>query len=245
MTNDILKGFGGFTAGRTHLTPIPTEFFAEILPIIDDLAELKVILYVFWRLSQGTGDVRYVRLDDALADLTFLAGMGDTPAEQEEATRSAFARAAQRGVLIEITVRQSGNEQKWYFLNSPKGRAAEERLRRGDFRGIVHDIDDVVVGLEKTRPNTFLLYEQNIGMITPMVADRLRQLERDYPADWINDAFGIAIERNRRNLAYISRILKNWAENGKDIPAQPGRPSATSYSQDTTETDEPGLFIHE
>jgi len=242
---EILKGFAGFQAGRTHLTPIPTEFFAEILPLVDDLAELKAILYTFWRLSQGTGDVRYVRLDDVLADLTFLAGMGKTTEEQEANTRAAFTRAAQRGVLIEVEIKKNDQTQKWYFLNSAKGRAAVQRLGRGDFRGVMHPIDDVVVGLEKERPNTFILYEQNIGVITPMIADKLRQLERDYPAEWIYDAFSLALERNARNLSYIKKILENWAQNGKDTPSQPGRHLGTSHIEDRKEPDEPGLFIHE
>jgi DnaD/phage-associated family protein len=243
--SDILTGFSGFTAGKTRLTPVPNEFFSEILPIVDDLAELKVILYAFWKLDQGSGDVRYVRLNDALADLVFLAGMGETPEEQEANARKAFSRAAQRGVLIEITVKQGGNEERWYFLNSPKGRTAVQRLRRGDFRGLIHDIDDVIVGLEKERPNIFLLYEQNIGMVTPMIAEKLRQAERDYPESWIYDAFSLAVERNRRTWAYIHRILQNWAQNGKDTPAQSRRPAQSGDVTHTEEPDEPGLLIHE
>ncbi len=242
---DILKGFSGFHAGKYQFIRVPIELFSEILPIVDDLAELKAILYTFWKLAQGSGEVRYVRLDDVLADLVFLAGMGETPEEQETATREAFARAAQRGVLIEIVVVHDGHEGKWYFLNSTKGREAVERLRKGDFRGLIHDIDDVVVGLEKERPNIFLLYEQNIGMVTPMVANRLRQLERDYPESWIYDAFSLAVERNARNLAYIHRILQNWAEHGKDTPTQPGRPPGAGDISNEDESDEPGLFIHE
>ncbi len=245
MTDDVLRGFPGFHAGRTRYIRVPVEIFSEILPLVDELAELKVILYAFWQLYQGEGDVRYVRLDDALADLVFLAGMGATPAEQIAATHRGFARAAQRGVLIEIEIRRAGHEEKWYFLNSPKGRQAVERLRKGDFRGLIHDIDDVVVGLEKERPNIFLLYEQNIGMVTPMIAERLRQLERDYPEQWIYDAFSLAVERNARNLAYIQRILSNWAQYGKDTPSQPGRPPGAGHSQDDDEPDEPGLFIYE
>ncbi len=245
MPDDILKGFTGFVPGNAKVTPVPTEFFSEILPIVDDLAELKVILYTFWKLAQGSGDVRYIRLDDALADLVFMAGMGETDEEQEAATRAGFARAAQRGVLIEIAVKRNGREELWYFVNSPKGRKAVSQLRKGDFRGLIHDIDDVVVGLERERPSIFLLYEQNIGMVTPMAAEKLRQLERDYPEDWIYDAFSLAVERNVRNLSYIQKILNNWAKHGKDTPAQPGRPAGSSQRPGEDEPDEPTLFIHE
>jgi len=244
MPDDILKGFPGFMPGNAKVTPVPTEFFSEILPIVDDLAELKAILYTFWQLAQGSGDVRYIRLADVLADLVFLSGMGETPEVQEQIARDAFARAAQRGVFIEITVKRGGSEELWYFVNSPKGRKAVAQLRKGDFRGLIHDIDDVVVGLEKERPSIFLLYEQNIGMVTPMVAEKLRQLERDYPEDWIYDAFSQAVERNARNLSYIQKILSNWAKNGKDTPAQPGRPAGSDHLSGD-EPDEPTLFIHE
>jgi DnaD/phage-associated family protein len=239
-----MRGFSGFRSGPTKLTPIPAEFFSEILPIVDDLAELKVILYVFWRLGQGEGEVRYVRLEDALADLLFLSGIGDSPQSQEEATREAFARAAQRGVLIEITVKQGGRRELWYFLNSPKGRAAVARLRKGDFRGLIHDIDDVVVGLEKERPTIYQLYEQNIGMITPLLAEKLREAERDYPDEWIRDAFSLAVERNKRSWSYIQSILRNWAQYGKDTPAQPGRPRVSPDLGDEDD-DAFGLLIHE
>ena len=239
-----MRGFPGFRQGPTRLTPIPTEFFSEILPIVDDLAELKAILYVFWRLSQGEGEVRYVRLDDALADLLFLSGLGEAPEAREEAAREAFARAAQRGVLIEITVKHGGRQELWYFLNSPRGRAAVERIRRGDFRGLLHDIDDVVVGLEKERPNIYQLYEQNIGMVTPLLAEKLREAERIYPEAWIREAFSLAVEHNKRSWSYIQGILRNWARNGKDTPTQPGRPLVPPDVGDE-EDGGFGLLVHE
>lgn len=245
MNDDSLRGFAGFTAGKTHFTPIPNEFFSEILPIVDDLAELKAVLYTFWRLGQGKGDRRYLRLDDILSDLLFLEGLGEEAQGREQRGRESFARAAQRGVLIEIEVKREGRTEIWYFLNSQRGREAVARLQRGDFKGLMHDIDDVVVGLEKERPNVFLLYEQNIGMVTPMLADKLRQAERDYPENWIFDAFSLAVERNIRNWAYIHRILQEWAEHGKDTPGQAGGSLAASPIRNSRSEDEQDVFILE
>ncbi len=221
--SDELRGFPGFRAGKTRLIPIPAEFFGELMPIIDDLDEMKAVLYLLWQLAQGEGDVRYLRLDDALSDWVFLQGLGETPEEQEKRARAAFARAAQRGALIEIEVERKGRRETWYFLNSFKGRQAVDRLRRGEFEGLIHDIDDVVVGLQKERPNIFLLYEQNIGMITPLLAEKLRQAERDYPQEWLRDAFAEAVAHNKRNWAYIQRILENWTKHGKQPPSHAAR----------------------
>lgn len=227
----ILRGFPGFVAGKTRFTTLPNDFFSDLLPLVDNLDELKAILYVFWQLGQGEGDVRYLRLDDALADLLFLDGLLGEPETRAQAARQAFTRAAQRGALLEVTAKIGERAETWYFLNSQKGREAVERLRRGEFTGLLHDIDDVVIGLEKERPNIFLLYEQNIGVITPLLADRLRQAERDYPENWIRDAFSIAVAQNKRSWAYISRILQNWAEHGKDTPSQAGRSLAPSSNE--------------
>jgi len=242
--SDTLLGFPGFAAGRTRLIPVPSDFFSEVLPKVDDLNELKAILYAFWRLGQGEGDTRYVRLDDALIDLLFLEGMQTAEAERGQAAGDAFARAAHRGVLIEITVKRGARTEIWYLLNSGKGREAVARLQRGDFAGLVHDIDDVVVGLEKERPNVFLLYEQNIGMVTPMLADKLRETERDYPENWIRDAFSLAVERNKRNWTYINSILKDWAEHGKNTPGQSGRSLAGGASP-AARDDESKSFVLE
>ena len=44
--------FAGFPDGRLRFTPVPDVFFSELLPLIDDLAELKVTLHCLWRLHR-------------------------------------------------------------------------------------------------------------------------------------------------------------------------------------------------
>ena len=67
-----LRGFAGFRDGASGTTAIPTAFFAELLPLIDDLAELKLTMYLFWALQQREGDYRFVRLADLQADTNLL-----------------------------------------------------------------------------------------------------------------------------------------------------------------------------
>ena len=70
--------------------------------------------------------------------------------------------------------------------------------------------------LKVERPNIFALYEQNIGLLTPLIADQLRDMEKSYPPDWIDEAFTIAVAGNKRALRYIQAILKRWETDGKD-----------------------------
>jgi DnaD/phage-associated family protein len=64
--------------------------------------------------------------------------------------------------------------------------------------------------------NVFSEYQNNIGLITPVIADRLKDAERDYPGQWIKRAIEIAVERNARRWNYIDAILKRWATDGYD-----------------------------
>ena len=61
----------------------------------------------------------------------------------------------------------------------------------------------------------FEMYEQNIGMLSPMIADALLEAEDMYPEDWIEDAIGEAVEQNKRSWRYISRILERWEHEGR------------------------------
>jgi len=70
--------------------------------------------------------------------------------------------------------------------------------------------------VEVERPNIFALYEQNIGLLQPLIAEELREAEKTYPAAWIEEAFKIAVERNARNWRYIKAILERWTREGKD-----------------------------
>jgi DnaD/phage-associated family protein len=65
------------------------------------------------------------------------------------------------------------------------------------------------------QPDIFTLYEQNIGMLTPRIAEELREAEKLYPETWIKDAINEAIALNKRNWRYIERILEHWSAEGK------------------------------
>lgn len=58
------------------------------------------------------------------------------------------------------------------------------------------------------------LYEENIGMLTPLLADRLKDIVEEYPATWFELACREATGSNVRNLKYIERILARWSVDG-------------------------------
>jgi DNA replication protein len=90
-----------------------------------------------------------------------------------------------------------------------------DRVRRGELELATHAIlEEPRADVE--RPNIFVLYEQNIGLLQPMIAEELQEAEQSYPAGWIEEAFRIAAEQNVRKWRYIREILERWATEGKD-----------------------------
>lgn len=63
--------------------------------------------------------------------------------------------------------------------------------------------------------NIYTWYEQNIGPLVPMMADRLKEAEDEYPKDWIQEAMQEAVKNNARNWRYVSAILERWRREGK------------------------------
>lgn len=59
------------------------------------------------------------------------------------------------------------------------------------------------------------LYETEIGALTPLVADAIRDSLKTYPPDWICEAIPIAVKNNARRWNYVEAILKNCKAAGK------------------------------
>jgi DNA replication protein len=207
-----MKGFPGFPPGKTKLVALPEAVFGELLALVDDLAELKVTLHCYWRLSQGEGAVRFVRRRDLLKDDGLLNGLQlDASDDPVGILDGALERAVARATLLHVRVARDGETEDWYFANTPKGRAAVQKVERGEWLEESQAVDRA----EVTRPNIFVLYEQNIGLLQPLIADELRQAERDYPGDWIEEAFRLAAEANVHRWSYVRAILERWATEGK------------------------------
>ncbi|MGD2205574.1 MAG: DnaD domain protein [Anaerolineae bacterium] len=208
-----MKGFTGFPAGKQPYTPVPNLFFSEVLPDIDHLGELKVTLHVFWLLTQKKEERPCVGGEELAADRHLLSGLAAPGMSPEEALRDALDRAIARRTLLRVITGEGAGRRDWYFVNSAKGRQAVDDLLAGKWAPAGAGKP---VRLRADRPNIFVLYEQNIGPLTPLLAEELMEAEDTYPASWIEEAFREAVELNKRSWRYIQRILERWASEGKE-----------------------------
>lgn len=208
-----MSGFTGFPS-KSEFTPIPNVFFSEIVPQIGDLAELKVTLHVFWVLYRKRGYPRFVTYNELLSDRVLCRGLEQLGASPEVLWRG-LNRAEARGTLLRLTVERDGDTDHLYFLNTEADRRAIARIESGELKlGALVKAEPCPTGPEQ--PDIFALYEENIGMLSPMIAEELKEAEKLYPASWIQDAFREAVGLNKRSWRYIVRILERWAAEGKD-----------------------------
>ncbi|NLG26671.1 MAG: DnaD domain protein [Chloroflexi bacterium] len=220
-----MRTFAGFPAGRTRFTPVPDLFFTELLPAIDDLAELQLTLYMFWALNRQQGYPRYLTERELEAEGPLLSTLqaGDSAASSEATLATlhrALDRAVQRGALLRLTITspdegEGALTEHYIFVNTPQGRKAIEEVSAGKLvlerAGVVREAH-----IDKPRPTVYELYERNIGVLPQLLVDELKEAELTYPPEWIEDAFRIATAQNARRWSYIRSILQRWTREGKD-----------------------------
>jgi DNA replication protein len=195
-----MKKIQGFTDTETF-TQIPDTFFHHLLAEIDDRDELKVTLYALWRIAHMEGRLRFLREQD------FAPCVPDPVA--------ALEKAVQRGSLLQASPPETGPDTRnsgksLYFLNSPRGRAAAEAYGKGQWQPEA----EIPASPPPERPNIFRLYEENIGPLTPLIADALKDSEKTYPTEWVVEALEMAVKNNKRNWRYVEAILRRWKEEG-------------------------------
>ncbi len=175
---------------ETSLVSLPESFFTQVMPKIQDLAELKVVSYVAYLIlrkqdpssRKPESSVTYRQLKTEACRLS--------PELDEGTLRRALDSAVKHGTLSHST--SNTNE-------------------------VLEDVYSLTVeSRQSATVNIFTLYEQNIGIITHMMAENLKDAEKLYPPRWIEEAFEIAVKLNKRNWGYIARILERWASEGKD-----------------------------
>jgi DNA replication protein len=199
--------FNGFEESRKRFTGVPEQFFSEILPNIQNLDELKVVLYLLWSANtEGDYGLRFTA-DDLLQDKKFMQGIG-SGGNTDDALTNALEMASQEKILIKIE-----KDQKYYFLNTPRGRTAATEFSTQQMDNLAVPVKTT---LDSIKPNIFRLYEENIGPLTPLIADMLKDTRDAYPEEWIQEAIQIAVKNNVRRWKYVESILERWQEEGRD-----------------------------
>jgi len=227
-----MNSFKGFIEYKERTTAIPQEFFSEILPQISDLYELKTLLYLFWYFENNEYQYPIITLNALRKDPLFLSGLGKNESDQYNNLQSCINRLKEDKLLLYLQIEYHQTYHDIYILNTPQGREILELINIGAIS--IEPEDDFQLKLSKPQPNVFKIFEENIGVITPIIADSLKEIQERYPYEWIEEAIKEAVKNNVRKLRYIEVILKNWKDEGKyeRTTKERGRKDQEEYDPD-------------
>jgi DNA replication protein len=221
-----MKQFNGFP-NRMEFTPLPNLFFSGLLPQISDITELKTTLHVLAVLYRKKGYPRFVSYTELLANASLMSSLKEAAGPPDEVLRNALKMATERGTIIHIVLDRDGASEDVYLLNTESNRQAVVKIQSGELKlsGLKAEGQAYVEAEEP--PDIFTLYEQNIGMLTPMIADEIREAEKLYPSNWIQDSIKEAVNQNKRKWSYISAILEHWSTEGRSDGTYQRHPKKT------------------
>lgn len=231
-----------------EFVPVPSSLFGPLLERMENLQELRCALRVIFLLHRKQGTLKYVSVAELVSDpvlhcgedvetveraLTAFVGYGllvKVPTAQDPAHPSAGSGWQKDGPGLQEGGGKDAMGNECYCLDTPANRRALERVSKGELRP--PEAPTARPREEATpRPDIFALYEDNIGAIYPMAAERLKDMETEYPEEWIADAFREAVLQNSRNLKYIEAILRRWRDDGRGAREPGGRTGTVSASE--------------
>jgi DnaD/phage-associated family protein len=207
--------FNGFV-GNAEVTPLPNQFFTTVIQNIQDINELKLVLHVFWLLSRRHGYPRIITSKELLSDNILRKGIAASTDKHDNVVKQALTAAVKHGILLDLHIYKDGIYEDAYLINSEQDREFVARIRRNEIQITDFVLEEKEAVSSLPQPNIFSLYEENIGLLTPMIVEELKEAENIYPLNWIQSAFKEAVSMNKRSWKYISRILERWNTEGKN-----------------------------
>jgi DNA replication protein len=193
-----MEQFKGFPA-KSQFTAVPNAFFSTLLPQISDIAELKTTLHIFQTLYQKRGYPRFTSYRELLGNKSLMSSLKTAERPLDEALRNALETATKRGTILHLALDRDGTPEDIYMLNDEPGRRTMARIESGALKLDGLELKEPALIDDEEPPNIVTLYEQNIGILEPMVSEYLRDALKTYPESWIRDAIKEAVALNKRS----------------------------------------------
>jgi len=173
-----------------------------------------VTLYMIYALARRRGYPRFISARELAAEAPLVGSLGGGGPATAARLDRALGAAVERNSLLALDVDLEARTERLYFLNTPSSRRAAASIVKGRL-DLGRTLPAVSEPPMSERANTFQLYEENIGPLTPLIAQELKEAEGLYPFEWIEEAFREAAVLNHRSWRYAARILERWATEGR------------------------------
>ena len=210
-------------------TPTPNIVFGKLLDEIEDINNLKFILRIIWMINQVKRVPKYITIKEITSDkILYPIIYKESVKEIETACISMIQKPSLNELLMCHQINENGSHNTIVALNTSRNKAMLFKIQQIDQSDSVFQS---TVDIAEETSNIFKLYEDNIGVLNPIIADELKAAENTYPHDWVSSAFKEAVLRNKRSWQYIKTILENWYREGKTDGRIGGNSKKSRYGQ--------------
>lgn len=185
------------------VTRVPNAVLGRVLAGVEDADVIKLVFRAVWLLERQSGYPRIISVEQLRADRVLSVVFGDA---------SAFDRglgyAVECGILVQVWV--DGVER--LMLNTESARRASTEI------GVNGESDEEdgwdTPAARSFRANAFRAYEENIGVLSPMIRESILSSLEDFTDEEITEAIRIAVESESRSWSFVSGVLRRWAREG-------------------------------
>jgi DnaD/phage-associated family protein len=199
------------------LISLPRALLSRLVTSRASVEEHRIVLLLaMLTRAQRSSDSAISEDAFATEPIVVDAGKADgTPINLPDWPFPALDQAIAHGTVLRFVADSDTGSRNWLMLNTiDNTRLVAQMVKDPESVPEQFWIDESRPRIHIDRPTVFRLYEQNVGPMTPMIADRLIKALETYPTEWIESALEEAVAYNRRNWKYIARILETWASEG-------------------------------
>ena len=186
-------------------TRVPNAVLGRVMSTIEDSDEIKLILRALWLLDHQRGYPRYITHDDLRRDRVLSVAIPN----QSDFDRT-LKSAIERGIFVEASI----NNNICLMFNTESARRASIEVS-STTDNLNKDNDGWETPSASTSPaDAFRAYEENIGILSPMIRQSILATLEDFTDEDITRAIRIAVENESRSWSFVAGVLRRWARDG-------------------------------
>ena len=200
-------------------TRVPNAVLGRALSTIEDPDAIKLILRAIWLLERQRGYPRYITTQDLKSDRVLSLIFGNS---------SRFEGVLEAAIIAKVLIRVAIGGRSCLMLNTDS--AARAALNASTSSAETSgEGDGWDAPAEATMPlDAFRAYEENIGVLTPMIRESILAALEDFTDEDITHAVRIAVEKERRSWSFVASVLRSWSREGIPDERRDGKSGGAS-----------------
>ena len=181
----------------------------QLLTQIEDSRVVTLILRAIWLLDRQRTYPRYIRLHDLRRDRV-LCLIIDSPEALDTVLEEVLA------LSVFLKVRTSDNDLLFLNTDSTVRYISNMAVGAGDDPNAFSEDGgwETPAASAPSAADAFRAYEENIGVLSPMIRESITSALQDFTDEQISEAIKISVENESRSWSFVAGVLRRWARDG-------------------------------